>query len=161
MCDPASNISLREVRAGNRAVIEQLAVTADQTRYVASVADSLRDAAAYPQARPWYRAVYAGETPVGFVMISDGIPDGHPELLGPYFLWRLLIDTRWQGRGFGRAALDLVVAHVRTHPDARVLLTSIQPGSVGSPRGFYLTYGFTSTGQVFDGEEVLELKLAR
>ena len=161
MGDPASDISLREIRAGNRAVIERLAVSADQALYVASVADSLRDAAAYPQARPWYRAVYSGETPVGFVMISDGIPDGHPELLGPYFLWRLLIDARCQGRGFGRAALDLVVAHLRTRPDARVLLTSIQPGSVGSPRGFYLTYGFTSTGQIFDGEEVLELELAR
>ena len=161
MGDPASNISLREISAGNRAVIEQLAVTAEQAFYVASVSDSLREAAAYPQARPWYRAVYSGETPVGFVMISDGIPDGHPELLGPYFLWRLLIDSRWQGRGFGRAALDRVVAHVRTRPDARALMTSVQPGSVGSPRGFYLTYGFAPTGEIFDGEEVLELDLAR
>jgi len=43
----------------------------------------------------------------------------------------------------------------RTRPDARALLTSIQPGSVGSPRGFY------ATGQIFDGEDVLELELAR
>jgi hypothetical protein len=55
----------------------------------------------------------------------------------------------------------LVVGHVRKRPDTRVLLTSIQPESVGSPRGFYLTYGFTTTGQFFDGEEALELELAR
>jgi diamine N-acetyltransferase len=120
--------------------------------------DAIGDAKAC--ARMWSAHDAASGDLVGFVMISDGIPPGHPELLGPYFLWRLLIDTRWQGRGFGRAALDLVVAHVRTRPDARVLLTSIQPGSVGSPRGFYLTYGFTTTGQIFDGEEVLELELA-
>jgi len=30
MGDPASTISLREISAGNRAVIERLAVTADQ-----------------------------------------------------------------------------------------------------------------------------------
>lgn len=136
-------------------------MTAHQAHYVASVADSLSEAAANPLAHPWYRGVYSGETPAGFLMISDGIPDGHPELLGPYFLWRLLIDTRWQGRGFGRAAVDLVVDHVRKRPDAKVLLTSIQPGFVGSPRGFYLTYGFKTTGQSFDGEEVLELELAR
>jgi diamine N-acetyltransferase len=61
-------------------------------------------------------------------MISDGIPGGHPEYLGPYFLWRLLIDARLQGRGFGKAALDLVADHVRTRPDAHVLLTSVVPG---------------------------------
>jgi diamine N-acetyltransferase len=157
----ARNISLREISAANRGDVERLTVTPAQSRYVASVADSLDEAAVNPQARPWFRAVYSGETPVGFVMISDGIPDGHPELLGPYFLWRLLIATRWQGRGYGRAALDLVVDHVRTRADARVLLTSIQPGSTASPRGFYLTYGFTTTGETFDGEEVLALQLPR
>jgi len=30
----------------------------------------LDDAAAYPQANPWYRAVYAGDEPVGFIMVS-------------------------------------------------------------------------------------------
>jgi diamine N-acetyltransferase len=160
MAEPGP-VTLREISAVNRDEIERLTVTVDQAHYVASVTDSLSEAAATPQARPWYRAAYSDETPVGFVMISDGIPDGHPELLGPYFLWLLLIDTSWQGRGFGRAALDLVVSYVRKRPDARVLLTSIRPGSVGSPRGFYLTYGFRTTGQMFDGEEVLELELAR
>jgi len=39
--DPPSNVSLREIRAANRGGIERLTVTADQSRYVASVADSL------------------------------------------------------------------------------------------------------------------------
>ena len=59
-----------------------------------------------PTAVPWYRAVYAGNEPAGFVMISDGIPDGHPEFLGPYYLWRLPSDSRGQGQGLGTAALD-------------------------------------------------------
>ena len=151
-------ISLREITEANRPQVESLAVTADQQDYVAGVAESLAEAAATPAACPWYRGVYCGEEPVGFVMISDGIPEGHPEYLGPYYLWRLLIDARRQGRGFGTAALDLVVEYVRTRPGAHRFLTSVVPGPA-SPTGFYLRYGFSLTGQVFDGEDVLELPL--
>jgi diamine N-acetyltransferase len=136
-----------------------LSVTPEQSNYVASNAESLLEAAETPDACPWYRGVYAGDVPVGFVMISDGIPDGHPEYLGPYFLWRLMIDTRWQRRGYGTAALDLVVDYVRSRPNARYLLSSLVPGTVASPREFYLGYGFRLTGEWFDGEEVTELRL--
>jgi diamine N-acetyltransferase len=152
------SLSLRTIGDANRPQVERLAVTGDQEHYVAGVAESLAEAAATPAACPWYRAVYAGDEPVGFVMISDGIPEGYPEYLGPYFLWRLLIDARWQGRGFGRTAVQLVVEHVRTRPDARTLLTSVVPGP-DSPMEFYLRCGFIRTGQLFDGEDVLELPL--
>jgi hypothetical protein len=90
--------------------------------------------------------------------LSDNIPPGHPEYLGPYFLWRLLIDARWQHRGYGRAALDLIVSYLGTRPHADRLVTSVVPGD-GSPVGFYLKYGFVTTGEVDDGELVLELFL--
>jgi diamine N-acetyltransferase len=153
-----SCISLREITDANRAEVELLGVTSDQENYVAGVAESLLEAAATLAACPWYRAVYAQHEPVGFVMISDGIPDGRPQYLGPYYLWRLVIDAYWQGRGFGTAALDLVVEYVRTRPNAHALLTSVVPGPA-SPIGFYLRYGFSQTGEVFDGEDVLELPL--
>jgi diamine N-acetyltransferase len=153
-------VSLREVTDRNRADVEALGVTDDQANYVASNAESLLEAAATPGACPWYRAIYAGEVPVGFVMISDGIPPERTDYLGPYYLWRLMIDTRWQGNGLGTAALDLVVEHVRSRPDAQHLLCSLVPGTVGSPRGFYLGYGFRLRGDWFDDEEVIELPLA-
>lgn len=156
---PTENVSLREITDANRAEVERLRVTPDQRNYVASVSQSFTDAAENPVAQPWYRAVYSGKTPVGFVMIADGVPEEHPDFAGPYYLWRLLIDEQWQGRGIGRAALDLVVAYVRTRPHARTLRTSVEPGSEASPRGFYLRYGFTPTGQVLDGEELLSLPL--
>ena len=63
--------------------------------------NALADAAEYPQAKPWYRAVFAGEEPVGFVMISWNCEPQPPEIIGPWFLWKLLIDERHQGRGYG------------------------------------------------------------
>jgi diamine N-acetyltransferase len=150
----AELVRLREIDDSNRAQVEGLAVTADQGNYVEGIAESLVEAAQTTAACPWYRAIYAKEQPVGFVMISDGIPDGHPEYLGPYYLWRLLIDAGSQRRGFGSAALDLVVDYVRTRPNGHTLLTSVTPGP-RSPIGFYLSYGFGRTGQVFEGEDVL------
>jgi diamine N-acetyltransferase len=154
----SDRITLREITTANRSEVESLAVTPEQENFVAGVTESLIEAADTPGACPWYRAIYAGETAVGFVMISDNIPMGRPEYLGPYFLWRLLIDTRYQRRGYGRATLDLIVAYVRTRPAPDRLLTSHVPGD-GSPVGFYLKYGFVLTGDVHDGEPVLELTI--
>jgi diamine N-acetyltransferase len=53
-----------------------------------------------------------------------------------------------------------VIAHVRTRPDADLLVTSVVPGA-GSPLDFYLKYGFRATGQMFDREQVLELPVMR
>ncbi len=156
--DERTRICLREITDANRHAVEALGVTPEQQRYVADVATSLAEAVSIPAACPWYRAVYADEEPVGFVMISDGIPDGYPQYLGPYYLWRLLIDARRQGEGFGTAAIDLIVDYLRTRPACRALLTSVVPGPA-SPVGFYLRYGFVLTGEVFDGEDVLELRL--
>jgi diamine N-acetyltransferase len=151
-------VSLRPVTDANRGAIELLSVTPAQERFVEGVAGSLAEAAATPDARPWYRAVYGGDEPVGFVMISDGITVSNPAYLGPYYLWRLLIDARHQGRGLGAAALRLVVDHVRTRRDADELLTSVVEGD-GSPLGFYLRQGFRNTGVYHEGELVLSLAL--
>ena len=152
-------VTLREITVGNRQAVEALAVTEAQSDYVTGVAESLVVAGQTPDACPWYRAVYAGEEPVGFVMVSDGISVVNPDYLGPYYLWRLLIDQRHQGRGYGSAALRLAVAHVRTREDAEVLITSVGQGS-HSPLEFYVRHGFHATGEVHNGELVLELDLA-
>ncbi len=160
MTGSAPIVTLREITSANRSMVEALAVTDSQAEYVTGVAESLVEAAATPDACPWYRAVYADDEPVGFVMLSDGITVVNPDYLGPYYLWRLLIDRRHQGRGHGGAALRLAVEHVRTRADARVLITSVAQGPA-SPVGFYLTQGFRLTGDVHQGELVLELVLPR
>jgi len=135
-----------------------LSVTPQQAGFVASVRSSLQEAGEAPDARAWYRALYADDVPVGFVMLSDNIRPGNPELLGPYYLWRLLIDKEHQRKGYGTRALDLCVAYVRTRPNAEALLTSVVQ-SPGSPLPFYLKYGFVSTGAIVDDELVLRLPL--
>ena len=87
-----SVVSLREIDDGNRDAVLALRVTPIQTRFVSSVAESLREAEETPEGKPWYRAVYADDLPVGFVMLSWDVTPEPPRIIGPWFLWRLLID---------------------------------------------------------------------
>jgi diamine N-acetyltransferase len=131
-------------------------------RFVASVAQSFQDAIDYAQACPRYWTLNDGDEVVGFVMISDGIPEetlaADDGLVGPYFLWRLLIDRRHQRRGYGVAALDAVVEYLRDRPGADALYTSAGQGE-GTPQPFYERYGFVPTGAIVDDEVVLRLEL--
>jgi GNAT superfamily N-acetyltransferase len=148
-------VHLREITDDNRDAVCALRVRGRQKRFVASVSRSLHDAAQAPKARPWYRAVYCGEEPVGFVMLSWNARKG--PYRGRHFLWRLLIDRRHQGRGIGRAVLTQIVDLVRAD-GGRELLTSYEPGK-GEPWPFYQRFGFQPTGAIDDGEIVLRLSL--
>jgi diamine N-acetyltransferase len=157
-------VELREIVSDrDRAVALDLRTAPGQDRFVASVEQSFADAVEHPEACARYWTVYDGEQAVGFVMISDDIPretlEADPTLVGPYFLWRLLIDERHQRRGYGTAALDALVAYVRGRPNGDALLTSAGQGQ-GSPQPFYERYGFVPTGQVLEHEVVLRLDLA-
>lgn len=143
-------VTLREVTQDTVRAICNLQVAEDQRGYVAPNAVSI--AQAYFEPCAWFRAVYADDDPVGFVMLHD-----EPEKQ-EYYLWRFMIDAGHQGRGFGKRALDLVVDYVRERPGAGALLSSFVPGDAG-PGGFYLRYGFVETGEVDEGEVVIRLDL--
>lgn len=143
-----ARVSLQEVTAATVRQVCKLAVAPEQENYVAPNAVSIAEACFSPQA--WFRAVYAAETPVGFVMLYVD-----PEK-ADYYLWRFMIDARYQSLGFGERALRLVVEHVRALPGASELGLSYVPGD-HAPVGFYRKLGFAETGVEEDGE--LEMKL--
>lgn len=134
-----------------------------QDGYLGSMISHFEDAIGDARANPRKWSVHDRETGqlVGFVMISDGIPAetlaADDDLAGPYFLWRILVDHRQQGRGYGAAAIDAVVAYLGGRPGADALLTSCGRGD-GSPLAFYLRYGFVEIGEKW-GEALLSLDL--
>ncbi|NER85311.1 MAG: GNAT family N-acetyltransferase, partial [Leptolyngbya sp. SIO1D8] len=69
-----------------------------------------------------------------------------------------MIDARYQRRGIGKAALEQVIAHVRTKDTVSLLHLSYVP-EPGNPAALYQRYGFQPTGEVEDGEVVLALSL--
>lgn len=148
---PAAVVTLRPVTPENVYEVMRLRVTKEQEQFVADNARSLAEAAYNPLA--WPRAIYADETPVGFVMLYD---DPHtPE----YFLWRLLIDHRYQRMGFGRRAVEQVIEYVAGRPNATSLGVSYVPAA-GGPQPFYASLGFEETGEVQDDERVMKLDVS-
>jgi diamine N-acetyltransferase len=143
-------VTLREITAETVRAICKLDVRPDQRGFVAPNAFSIAEAHFEPKA--WFRAVYAGDEPVGFAMLYADTEK--PE----YVLWRLMIAAEAQGKGYGRQALDLVVEHVRGLPGATELLSSYVPSERG-PGDFYRRYGFAETGEVDEGENVIRLEL--
>ena len=64
-------------------------------------------------------AVYNDETLVGFIMIGKGTVGNEKEselIKKNYSLWRLMIDKKYQGKGFGRQTLDAAMALIHTYP---------------------------------------------
>lgn len=142
-------VSLREVTKDNLSDVLRLKVKPEQEKFVASNAVSI--AQAHFEEKAWFRSIYADETPVGFLMLYDD-PDTND-----YFLWRFMIDARYQGMHFGQRALQLLIDYVRALPGATELLLSYVPED-GSPEPFYRSLGFIDTGEIHDGENVMKLE---
>jgi diamine N-acetyltransferase len=150
-------VTLREVTAETVVRVCRLAVAPGQAGFVAPNGVSIAQAHFEPAA--WFRAICAGDEFVGFAMLNDPTrtpdPEDGPEVCS---LWRFMIDARHQRRGHGAAALEALIAHVRTLPGVTTFRLSFVPGE-GSPRDFYARFGFRETGAVEGGEVVMDLPL--
>jgi len=151
---------LREIGWKNLHAVLALDIDPSPRTFVASNAVSLAEAQFNPGA--WFRAVYADDVLVGFVMLFDpsvpGAIASDPVEPTDMVLWRLMIDRRYQRRRLGRRTLDAVREHIVGLGRFRRLLTSYVPGP-GGPRDFYLAYGFTETGRLWDDGTEVEIAL--
>jgi diamine N-acetyltransferase len=152
------SIELREVTDEVREELRSIRLGEGQDTFVSNVEQSLAEAELYPQANPWYRGVYADGVAVGFVMICWDVEPDPPELWGPWFLWKLLIDERQQGRGLGREVVEAIVDIVRRE-GGDSLITSYGEGP-GGPAEFYRRLGFVPTGDIDHDEIVARLPIS-
>jgi len=143
-------VTLREVTEDTVRDICGLSVREDQKAFVRP--NSVSIAEAHFSENAWFRAIYADENPVGFLMLYD-----EPEE-PVYYLWRFMIDGRYQRQAYGHQALELLIDHVRTRPNAKELLTSVVQED-GGPQVFYEKHGFKLTGEYNEGQAVMRLQL--
>lgn len=140
--------------ADNYAAVIALAVGTDQQGLVASNVRSLADAYVYPAAQP-YAVVHAGEH-VGFVLL---FPLTEDQVVTGWNLVRLMIDHRFQRRGYGGAALEATIELVRGTPEpGRFVQLSVLPHN-DVALALYAVHGFSRTGEVVGGEWVLRRSL--
>ena len=149
---PATDVevTLREITGETLGAILKLEVSDEQKRFVASNAVSI--AQAHFSEYAWFRAIYADDVPVGFVMLYL---DQDKPLYG---VWRFMVDKEHQRKGYGSEAMRQVIEYVRSLPKARELMVSYEPGD-GNPSPFYEKFGFVDTGEWMGEEKVMKLTL--
>ncbi len=142
-------ISLKPIDRENIEDVLALRVRDDQKGFVISTAESLAKAYVYSEtAYPF--AVYEGDVLVGFIMM------GYYELKNYHTLWEFLIDQRYQGRGYGRQALELGLKYVWDRFGPVDIYTGVAPGNKVA-KSLYKTAGFEETGLIELGMEEMRL----
>lgn len=113
----------------------------------------------------WMKGIYHYDedtedlTPVGFIMTHTGADFDAGLDVDGVFLWRFMIATPFQGRGFGKIALEKLMTTLAV-TGVRELQTSAELGS-GSPLAFYKKLGFKENGTYFGEEVGLTIKLEK
>ena len=171
-----NRLRLEKVDYKNFVSLCKLKVKRDQQSFVASNVFSLAEAyvadkaGGYPQ--PF--GFFLGDNPVGFLMVGY-----YPDLEyarkwaeegeeTPYFMdksyliWRFMIDKKYQGRGYGKEAMQLALDYVRSFPvgEAKYCWLSYEPGN-DVARNLYRSFGFVEAEKLPEGWDeipaVLEL----
>ena len=165
------NITLEKITYKNYIEVTWgLKVFQKQKSFVASNANSLAEAYVAVTngnvALPF--AICRNQKPIGFVMIGyglgkdDDLEKEDPEFVKmarqSYCLWRFMIDKRYQGKGYGRKALRLILDYIRTFPcgKAETCWLSYEPENELA-RKLYASFGFVEQPQFYKGEDGEEI----
>lgn len=146
----ASSISVNHIGREDYDCVRSLHVSEDQSSFVASNEDSLDEAEDNPACVPLI--IRAKGEPVGFAMYALDEDDGN------YWIYRLMIDARVQGKGYGRAALMQIIRMIAEHPDCSRVILGVKPDNKQARR-LYESVGFHVTGDIIDGETVMKYEL--
>jgi diamine N-acetyltransferase len=135
-----------EVNKDNWQECIKLPTSEEHARFVASNLYSIAEAQFYPQTVQAC-CIYAGEEMVGFAMYG---PEDEDETL--FWIDRLMIAEGHRGKGYGRAAVQLILDEARARGFSRVgLSTGLQ--NVKAIR-LYESLGFEATGEIDDDEAI-------
>ncbi|MBR5767652.1 MAG: GNAT family N-acetyltransferase [Clostridia bacterium] len=109
-------------------------------------------------------AIISDRRPVGFIMIGyneAALYDCYGDMKAPeisknnYSIWRLMIDKRYQKRGYGREAVKLALDFIKTWPcgKAEYCYLSYEPENEIAAK-MYHSLGFLENGEM-DGDEIV------
>jgi N-acetyltransferase len=151
-------ITLRTIDADMMLPVLRLNAGARGERFVANNAVSIAQASV--SANAVARAVYAGESLVGFIMLYDptldpalAVKDENPA--DALDIWRFMIDFASQRNGLGKQTMRAIFDYALAQPAFKRIRLSYVPIE-GNPSPFYASLGFTETGEPDGGERIME-----
>lgn len=156
-------LKLKKINRKNVGEILKLEVFDNQKRFVASNNISIIEAylAIVENGHVFTFGIYNDDAPVGFLMIGfdmNSDDEGAPRIAkGNYNIWRFMIDKKFQGKGFGKKAMNLALDFVNTFPcgTAKYCWLSYESDNYVA-RQLYQSVGFVETDEK-DGEEIVAI----
>ncbi|MBU3107353.1 GNAT family N-acetyltransferase [Clostridium gasigenes] len=98
------------------------------------------------------KAIYDENTMVGFTMY------GYCYEGNLYEISRIMIDHKYQGKGYGKVALGKVIDQMKNFKDCNEIFLSFDPeNQIG--KKLYESFNFKDTGKIIDGELLYSLSL--
>lgn len=154
-------LRIEKVNGKNVWEILKLTVKEEQMNFVASndisIIEAYTSITGGGYAFPF--GIYYNNLLVGFLMVGYGIDDyweDAPKIANNnYNLWRLMIDKKYQHKGYGKGAVKLALDFIRTKPcgEAEYCWLSYEPDNIVAKK-LYRSFGFVETGDS-DGEELI------
>ncbi len=142
---------IRPVTKDNWEELIRLKVREDQTHFVASNLYSVAESQFGDDDEGHWdflpHGIYEANTPVGFLMY--GFNFEHPTQQA--FIIRLMVDEKYQGRGYGRFSMEKLLEIFRADDRIRAVGISYEPENE-SARRLYASLGFLETGRMIEGE---------
>lgn len=155
-------LHLEKITKANAEEIIKLKVRKEQEEFVASNALSLAHAyvALINNQSVFPFGIYLGDKPVGFIMVgfdAHFLSDEDPDVLKKqYFIWRFMIDKRYQNKGYGKKAFKLALDFIKTLPagEADLCWVSYEPSNEKAKK-LYASFGFKEAPEYYkEGEEM-------
>ena len=149
---------IRPVTKDNWLALIKLQVREDQRQFVASNVFSIAQAQfgddfeGHWDLHPF--GIFDGDEPVGFLMY--GFNFEHPKQQA--FIQRLMVDEKFQGKGYGRFGMQKVLEIFRADERIREVGISYEPENEAA-RKLYASLGFSETGRMVEDEVEAVLKL--
>lgn len=151
-------ITLKEVSKQNWLDIVRLSSAEDQRNKVfeKTIASNCLSLAQASIEENWtVKAIFQNETPIGFTMY------GYSKELSGYEICRIMIDYKFQGNGYGKQALLLVLKEMVNHFNCdEIFITFVPENEIA--KQLYLSVGFKDTGNVIkalENELIFSLKV--
>ncbi|WP_068985047.1 MULTISPECIES: GNAT family N-acetyltransferase [Lysinibacillus] len=142
-------VKIVEVNAENWYECCLLQISEEQRDYIEPNAISIAQSKFDPTLKPY--VIYFEERVVGFLMFNSVI-----EELDGYWIYRIMIDKHFQGKGIGKAATELMIAEIAKLPNAQKIIVGYHPENKGA-HYLYSSLGFKDYGDRF-GKEMAVIK---
>lgn len=151
------NVHFKRITAENVLQVCRLTDTLSPVQRGAVADNAVSIAQGHCSDQTWMRAIYASEALVGFLMLHIGSNWADGIDCPGVFLWRLMIAGPHQGKGYGAAAIRILISHCRSLGVPEIY-TSYALGE-GSPEAFYRKLGFVPTGDHYGDEPEVVLRI--